>query len=85
MEPRQAVTIRFPAELLDRARTVRGGAESFNDLVVESLEKEVRRRQGLVVLGEIRCLREQIKAESGIHPDSVPLIRALREGEGRRG
>ena len=81
---RGATTVRLPHELVEQARQVRGDRESFNDLVVEAVEREVRRRQGLKTLKEIRGVREQLHARFGVQPDSVPLIRALRE-EGRHG
>ncbi|MBI2911461.1 MAG: hypothetical protein HYY05_04905 [Chloroflexi bacterium] len=81
---RDAVTIRLPNDLLCRAKEAKNEGESLNDLVVSALEREVRRRQGLQVLEEIRRLRDEIEAKHGLHPSSVPLIRALREGVGRR-
>jgi hypothetical protein len=47
------------------------------------VEKELRRRRGLKALESIRKVREQAEAETGIHPSSVPFIRALREGTER--
>lgn len=45
-------------------------------------QRKVRRRQGLRALEAIRGIRDQVDARTGPQPDSVPLIRALRE-EGR--
>lgn len=83
MEAREAMTIRFPHGLLPQARGVKSEQESLNDFVVEAVEHEVRRRQGLAAHEEIQRLRDEIRARTGLHPDSAPLIRALREGAGR--
>jgi len=84
MRPREAITVRLPSELATEARAAKDERESLNDLVVEALEREVRRRQGLKAYDEIIRLREEIMREHGVQPDSQPLIRALRDGEGRR-
>lgn len=84
MERRDAQTIRFPAGVLRRAREVKEQGESINEFVVEAVEKEIARREGLAAIVEVRGIRERVRARYGVHPDSVPLIRALREGEGRR-
>jgi hypothetical protein len=81
MVAREAVTIRFPEEVLDRARATKG-EESFNEYVVDAVDREARRRQGLSVYNEILRIREEIEKESGIQPDSRPLIRELRDGIG---
>jgi hypothetical protein len=82
-ERRHTTTIRFPGELLAKAKDVRAPNESLNDLVVESVEREVRRRQGLQAYYEdIVRLREKIEAQRGVQSDSRSLIRALRDGEG---
>ncbi len=82
MEQRDAVTIRFPINLLSKARQIKSGRESLNEFVVEAVDREVRRRTGLQAFEEIVRLREQIKDQMGLQPDSGPLIRAMREGKG---
>ena len=47
MEQRDAQTIRFSAGVLQRAREVKEEGESINQFVVEAVEKEVARREGL--------------------------------------
>ena len=84
MAARDAVTIRFPSDVLDRARRVKTARESFNEFVVAAVDREARRRAALKTLDEIDELRERIAARTGIQPDSTPLIRQLREGIGRR-
>jgi hypothetical protein len=78
---REVLTLRVPSQLLACARNVKTDDESMNDLIVTALEHEVRRREGLTALAAIDELREQIYARTGVQPSSVPLIRALREGD----
>jgi hypothetical protein len=85
MTQRESITIRFPAELLAQAKSLKVDEESFNDLVVEALEHEVRRRQGLAAHERIRARRQSILERTGLQSDSTELIRELRSGEGRRG
>jgi hypothetical protein len=84
MGPREPLTIRLPVALLERARAVKAQRESLNDLVVEAVEREVRRRRGLQAYEAILSMRKQIVDCTGLQPDSSALIRSLREGEGRR-
>ncbi len=79
----QSVTIRFPADLVKRAKQIKEGNKSFNEFVVEALEKEVKRRQTIEAHETILRLREKVKKRTGFHPNPVPLIRQLREGEER--
>ncbi|MFI5387997.1 MAG: YlcI/YnfO family protein [Fimbriimonadales bacterium] len=83
-DERGATTIRIPLELVHRARRVKSANESFNDLVVVALEREVRRRQALQTYAVIQKNRQRIEARIGPHPDSVPLIRSMREDSPRR-
>ncbi|MDZ8096952.1 MULTISPECIES: YlcI/YnfO family protein [unclassified Nostoc] len=43
---REALTICFPPDLLAKARKLKEGSESFNDLIVKALEREMQQRQG---------------------------------------
>lgn len=80
---REAVTIRFPSNLLAKARSLKEGNESLNDLVVEAVEQEVRRRRGWAAHQRIIGRSEAVKAKTGIQSASTELIRSLRESEGR--
>ena len=80
---REALTIRFPSELLVKARKLKESTESFNDLVVQALEHEVRRRRGWAAHQRIIDRSEAVKAKTGIQPASTDLIHSLRAGEGR--
>jgi hypothetical protein len=80
MQSRDALTVRFPPVLLSKARDLRTERESLNELVVEAVEREVRRRQGLQAYASIVDLHEGLKGRTGLQPDSSSLIRGLREG-----
>jgi len=80
---REAVTIRFPVTLLKQAKQLKDGGESFNELVVEAVEREVKRRQAIATHQSIVARRAQIKARTGVHPNANALIRSLREGNMR--
>ncbi|MBN3872110.1 YlcI/YnfO family protein [Nostoc sp. JL33] len=80
---REALTIRFPADLLVKAKKIKEGSESLNDLVVEALEREVSRRRGWAAHQRI-IARSETVTKTGIQPASTDLIRSLREDEGRR-
>ncbi len=84
MEQREAVTIRFPTQILCGAKEMKSDTESLNDFVVSAVNDEIRRRQGKEALETIIRIREQVKARTGLHPDSAPLIRRLRDGTERR-
>lgn len=73
------ITVRFPEELLDNAKTVKTEEESLNDLVVLALEREVRRRKGLAAHQRILAIGRQLPKQ----PDPTELIHQLREGEER--
>jgi hypothetical protein len=81
---REAVTIRFPADLLAKAKKLKFVSESLNDLVVEALAREVRHRRGWAAHQRIIARSEIVKAKTGIQPNSSDLIRSFREGEKRR-
>jgi hypothetical protein len=76
---REALTIRFPSDLLAKARKLKEGSESFNDLVVKAVEHEVRRRRGWAAHQRIIARSETIKAKTGIQPAFIPRPDYLRE------
>jgi hypothetical protein len=81
---REAVTVRIPADLLQQAKQFREGSESFNEMIVEAIAREVRRRRSLAAHQRIVARSAEVEAKTGIQPSSVDLIRQLRAGEGRR-
>jgi hypothetical protein len=84
VSPREAVTIRFPVDLLAQAKQLKKGKESFNELVIEAVEQEVKRRRAITAHQSIVTRRAQIKARTGVQPEATALIRSLRDGEERR-
>jgi hypothetical protein len=80
---REAVTIRFPATLLKQAKQLKDSEESFNELVIEAVEREVKRRRAVATHQSILARRAQIKARTGVQPNANALIRSLREGDMR--
>lgn len=84
MESREALTIRFPRQLLADARSTISERESLNEFVLNAVEREVSRRRGIEAYEDILRIRAEVLARTGPQPDSGPMIRALREGEGRR-
>jgi hypothetical protein len=83
MEQSDALTVQFPREVLARATALKGDDKSLNDLIVEAVNLELQRRQGVRAHEEIVRLAKRVREENGLHLDSVPLIRELRDGEGR--
>lgn len=81
MEEQEAITVRFPVGLLAQVRLHKLKGESLNNMIVKALKREVRYRQGLVAHHRIVARREQIRKKTETQPDSVDLIRQLREGE----
>lgn len=81
---RESITIRFPADLLTQAKSLKVDTESFNDLVVEALDNEVGRRQAIAAHDQIHARRQSILERTGIQAGSSDLVRELRSGEGRR-
>jgi hypothetical protein len=78
---REAVTVRIPADLLQQAKQFREGSESFNEMIVEAIAREVRRRRSLAAHQRIVARSAEVEAKTGIQPSSVDLIRQLRAGE----
>ncbi len=81
---RDALTIRFPSAVLFRARSAKPPDISFNEFVVAAVDREARRRTALATVKAIEELVAKMAARTGVQSDSTPLIRALREGRGRR-
>lgn len=81
---REAVTIRIPSDLLEQAKQFREGGESFNEMVVDAIAREVKRRRSLAAHQRIVARSAEVEAKTGIQQSSVELIRQLRTNEGRR-
>ncbi len=84
MEKREAITIRFPARVIEAVRQAKDEDESLNDFVVRVLEKEARWVKARKAHEDIVQLGNRIMARhGGPLPDSTQMIRDLREGRGR--
>ncbi|MBA2372015.1 MAG: YlcI/YnfO family protein [Candidatus Limnocylindria bacterium] len=81
---REAVTIRFPEDVLALAKRVKAPDESLNEFVVHAVEDVARRRRTREALDAMTELRGRIAARTGLQSDSTALIRQLRDGVGRR-
>ncbi len=81
---REAVTIRFPKEVLDDARRAKPEDQSFNEFVVDVVAREARLRRGREALARIDERRQAVFRRTGLQPDSTVLIRELREARARR-
>ena len=77
----ESVTIAIPTDLLEQVRRLRGEQESFEEMVIGAIAKEVRRRRGLAAHERIVARSAAVEAVSGVQSSSVELIRQLREGE----
>lgn len=83
MGDREALTVRFPLDLLARARSLKTTGESLNDLVIAAVEREVRRRQGLDAFADILRIREEVRRKSEPQASSADYVRVLRAGDNR--
>ncbi|WP_017300404.1 YlcI/YnfO family protein [Nodosilinea nodulosa] len=81
---RQAVTVRLPTDLLEQVKRFQENRESFNELVVEAVTREVQRRQALAAHQRIVARSAEVEKQAGMQASSLDLIRQLREGEERR-
>ena len=77
------IGVKFPTDLVNQAQKILHENESFNKMVVEALEQEVRRRRAREAHETILKIRSSVQQRTGFHPDPIPLIRQLREGEER--
>jgi hypothetical protein len=81
-----ATTLRMPDELREQlADWAQEEGRSFNELAIEILRREVKRREALRTLDRARSLRERLRTRYGVLPDSTPLIREMREERSVRG
>jgi hypothetical protein len=53
------------------------GSESFNEMVVEAITREVRRRRSLAAHQRIVARSAEVEAKTEIQSSSVDLIRQL--------
>ena len=82
---RQSITVKLPAELIEQAKHLQANRESFNELVIEAITREVRRRKALAAHERIVIRSTEVEQQTGIQASSLDLIHGLRKGEGWRG
>ena len=75
-------TVRFPIKVwTDLVRTTQAEqGTSMKDVVVTAVAAELARQRRASVLSQIATQRARIEERWGIAEDSVPYIRALRDG-----
>ncbi len=75
----QQVTLRLPAELWTEVMAIAASepGRSRNDVIVDLITAEVRRRRRASVLERLAAHRRDM----GPQEDSTPFIRALRDGD----
>jgi hypothetical protein len=82
MFEKKQLTVRLPQSTVDYL-TARAEDEnkSLNDIMTDITEEYMKWQQGDKVLQDIMIIREKVKNETGVHPDSTADIQRLREGE----
>lgn len=77
--PREQFTVRIPGPLLDRVREQAAAyGDSMNDIVVAAIEKEVAMREQMRLFERIEEQRRRL-AQRGVQPDSVSIVRQMRD------
>ena len=82
MLDKKQLTVRLPQSIVDYL-TMKAESEnkSLNDIMSDITEEYMKWHDGEKVLQDIMLLREKVKHETGIQPDSTEDIRRLREGD----
>ncbi len=82
MLEKKQFTVRLPKSIVDYL-TIKAKNENkaLNEVMTDITEEYMKWHEGEKVLEDIAVVREQIKNEYGIHPDSTEEIRRLREGD----
>ncbi len=82
----QAITIRFPDEVVARAREEsEAEGASINQFVVDAVSDAAQRRRAYRALARSKERLARMTAAGQTSPPSEPMLRELREGTGRRG
>ena len=76
---RQPVTVRLPAELIEQAKHFQANRESFNELVIEAITREVRRRKALAAHQRIVARSAEVEGQTGVQASSLELLHQLRQ------
>jgi hypothetical protein len=82
MLDKKQLTVRLPQTTVDYL-TLKAESEnkSLNDIMSDITEEYMKWHSGDKALQDIIFLREKVKAETGVQPDSTADIRKLREGD----
>lgn len=81
MPEKKQLTIRLPQSIFEYISSeAERGNLSINDFVVELAQEHRRRKEAAQALESIYEVRAQIKANYGVHPDSLEDLRDIRDG-----
>ena len=81
MSDKKKLTLRLSEATMDYvAKKAESENKSLNDVMVGITEQYMQWNEAGKVLQSISMVREKVKDEVGVHPDSVDELRSLREG-----
>ncbi|MCD9023024.1 hypothetical protein [Cohnella silvisoli] len=79
---KKQLTVRLPQSTVNYLNSrAESENKSLNDILVDVTEEYMKWHEGEKVLQDIAVIREKVKGETGVHPDSTEDIRKLREDE----
>ncbi|MEX2415181.1 MAG: hypothetical protein WD424_03480 [Paenibacillaceae bacterium] len=82
MLDKKQLTVRLPQSTVDYlSQKAENENKSLNDIMTDITDEYMKWHEGENVLNEIALLREKVRSEYGIHPDSTEDIRQLRDGD----
>jgi transcriptional regulatory protein LevR len=82
MQNKKQLTVRLPQSTVNYLNArAESENKSLNDILQDVTEEYMKWHEGEKVLQDIAFIREKVKEETGVHPDSTLEIRKLREDE----
>lgn len=82
MLDKKQLTVRLPQSTVDYlSQKAENENKSLNDIMTDITDEYMKWHEGENTLKEIALLREEVRSEYGIHPDSTEDIRQLRDGD----
>jgi hypothetical protein len=82
MLDKKQLTVRLPQSTVDYlSQKAESENKSLNDIMTDITDEYMKWHEGDNGLKEIALLREKVKNEYGVHPDSTGDIRKLRDGD----
>jgi hypothetical protein len=82
MLDKKQLTVRLPQSTVDfLSQKAENENKSLNDIMTDITDEYMRWHEGENGLKQIALLREKVRSENGIHPDSMEDIRKLRDGD----